>query len=58
MFYEPDYAVYTADSRAESGEECKTCPYKGKECRNQCERVERHYNPYLANWVSKAKERR
>lgn len=28
-------------------DDCKSCPYKGSECRNQCMEVKEIYNPNL-----------
>ena len=28
-------------------DECISCPYKGRQCNNQCMQVEAVYNPYI-----------
>ena len=42
-----EYLILNNSDEDNTTDECKTCPYKGQQCNNQCMQVEAVYNPYI-----------
>lgn len=44
-----DWEDAILERQESEADECKTCPYKGDKCRNQCMETKNIYNPNLKN---------
>ena len=42
-----EYLILNNSDADNTTDECKSCPYKGQQCNNQCMQVEAVYNPYI-----------
>ena len=42
-----EYLILNNNDADNTTDECRSCPYKGQKCNNQCMRVEAVYNPYI-----------
>ena len=47
-----EYLILNNSDTDNTTDECKSCPYKGRECNNQCLQVEAVYNPYINSQIS------
>ena len=45
-----DYEEMILEMQESEEDDCKTCPYKGTKCRNQCMCETKKYNPILATF--------
>lgn len=42
-----DYEDAILDRQESEADQCAGCPYKGRQCNNQCEETQVTYNPYI-----------
>lgn len=42
-----EYLILNNSDIDNTTDNCRICPYKGRECNNQCMRIEAVYNPIL-----------
>lgn len=47
MMIDYEYLILNNSDTDNTTDECRTCPYKERECNNQCMQVTAVYNPIL-----------